>query len=92
MSNIKRNGYNFPADGKYFGTVEAIMAQGEVESASLLLYPFTDFKDVKVTVSDLKNSQGAVIPKANVDVRVVKVWVQTGIGWYSYFADTGGGS
>ena len=90
MSNIKRNGYNFPADGKYFGTVEAIMAQGEVESASLLLYPFTDFKDVKVTVSDLKNSQGAVIPKANVDVRVVKVWVQTGIGWYSYFADTAG--
>lgn len=89
MSNNRRNLYSYPEDGMLGGTLSFIQAQGEFESGSFVIYPYADAKSVTLKVSDLKGKNG-VIPAANIDVRIVKIWVQTGLSWYSYFSDAGG--
>ncbi len=52
---------------------------GEYEPVSFLVTANKDVKNLTVTASDLVGEAGA-IPAANVDVRVVKCWIQAGRG------------
>ncbi|MBE2203543.1 MAG: hypothetical protein IAE94_04330 [Chthoniobacterales bacterium] len=89
MSNVKRTETTFPEDGVLGGTVRIIAARGEFEPASVVFFPFADAKKVEIKVSDLTGKKGK-IPASAVDVKIVKIWYQTGLAWYSYFADTKG--
>lgn len=89
MSNLKRTPTTYPEDGILGGPVQVIAAQEEFEPASVVFFGLTDAKAIELKVSDLKGKNGT-IPASAVDIRVVKVWYQTGTGWHSYFADTQG--
>ena len=45
---------------------------GEYEPAAFALYPVKNVNRVKVTIGDLKNEKGDVIPKENIVVKVVR--------------------
>ncbi len=79
----------YPFDGEAGKPVRIISAQNEYEPGSFVLYPLQSFGKVSFEVSDLKSADGAVFPKADLDLKVVKVWYQNGNGWYSYFQDDG---
>lgn len=89
MSNVKRTMTTYPDDGALAAPVRLIAARSEFESASFVFYPFADAAKVELQVSDLVGRNGK-IPASAVDLKVVKVWYQTGAAWYSYFADAGG--
>jgi len=89
LSNIKRTPSTYPTDGKLGAPVRIVAAKGELEPASIVLYPFRDCQRVELEISDLTGTNG-VIPKTTIDAKIVKVWYQTGAGWYSYFADSKG--
>lgn len=91
MSNLKRLETTYPEDGVLGGPVQIIAAQGEFEPASMVFFGLTDAKEVELKVSNLKGESGT-IPASAVDIKVVKVWYQTGTAWHSYFADTQGRS
>ncbi len=90
MSNIKRTALTYPDDGMFEGSLQVVAAQGEFEPASVVLFGDRNLNGMDVSVSDLKNKDGKRIPGTNVDVKLVKIWVQTGCGWYSYFSDSQG--
>lgn len=79
----------FPVDGRHEGEIRIVVAQDEFEPASFQLFSFNGLDKVDLKVSPLKNEKGAVIAAENVDLRVVKLWLQNGNGWQSYFADVG---
>lgn len=87
MSSLKRLGNTEPVDGKKNGTLGFVMAQKELESASFVIRADRDMAKVTLKVSDLKNKKGNTIPASAVDLKVVKIWYQTGTAWHSYFAD-----
>lgn len=64
-SGIRRTPDLFPEDGDFTGPVRAVLAKGEYEDASFLLYGFEDVEDVSVAVD---------VPGIEADVTVVKVW------------------
>ena len=77
-SGIRRTPDLFPEDGDFTGPVRAVLAKGEYEGASFLLYGFEDVEDVSVAVD---------VPGIEADVTVVKVWYQQGTAWGSFFSD-----
>ena len=87
LSNIQRLPDQFPVDGKINASVDVVMARGEFEPASVVLYSAKDQDKVQLTVSDLKNEKGQTIKAADVDLKVIKVWYQNGNAWFSYFGD-----
>lgn len=89
MSNIKRTQFQYPEDGVLGGPIRIIAAKGEFEPASVVFFPFADAKKVEVKVSDLKGKNGT-IPSSAIDLKIIKVWYQTGTAWYSYFSDSKG--
>lgn len=89
MSNLKRTMTTYPEDGALAAPIRIVAAQGEFESASVVFYPFSNASKVELKVSDLTGKSGK-IPASAVDVKVVKVWYQTGAAWFSYFADADG--
>lgn len=89
LSNIKRLADTPPTDGVPGGTVELLAAKGEYEPASFLLRSQQSVKQVVLKASPLKGKHGT-IPAEAIDLKVVKIWVQTGCAWYSYFADATG--
>ena len=89
MSNIKRLPDTYPTDGAFGAPVQIIAAQGEFEPASVVMRAPRNVKQVVLKATDFRGKAG-VIPAAAVDLKLVKVWVQTGCAWYSYFADTTG--
>ncbi len=89
MSNVKRTMHTYPVDGTLGGPVRIVAAKGEFEPASVVFYPFANAGKVELKVSELVGKNGK-IPASALDVKVVKVWYQTGTAWYSYFADTAG--
>ena len=89
MSGVQRLPDVYPYDGQAGGTVGIVMAQDEYEPGSFLVYPKKDLGKVQLEVGELKNRAGDVFPKADLDLKVVKVWYQNKNAWYSYFADTG---
>lgn len=89
MSPVMRLSDAYPADGSLGAEVGIVMAQDEYEPASFVLYPFADQNKVELKVSDLKSADGSTFPRANLDLKVVKIWYQNGNGWFSYFQDVG---
>ena len=89
MSNLKRTQDTYPGDGILGGPVRIIAAQGEFEPASVVFFSFENAKSVELKVTELRGKNGR-IPASAIDVKVVKVWYQTGLAWHSYFADTQG--
>ena len=90
LSSVKRLPNSDNSDGKTSATVSFIAAKGETESASFVLTAPKDVKKVVLTPSALKNAAGKTIPASAIDLKIVKVWVQAGCGWHSYFADATG--
>jgi len=89
MSNIRRTAFTYPEDGVLGGSLNVIAAKGEFEPASFELYSPENLKGVSVSVSPLTDGVNS-LPADCADVSVVKVWVQAGCAWYSYFADPNG--
>ncbi len=87
MSSIKRLPDTFPVDGTLCGTLGIVAAQNEYEPASFVVYPRKNADRFTFTVSDLKSEEGNIFPAAQLDLKLLKVWYQTGSSWYGYFAD-----
>ena len=87
LSNVQYLPDQYPVDGTALCPLDIVMCRGEFEPGSLLLYSATDMEKVQLTVTDLKSKEGKIIPKADVDLKVVKVWYQNGNAWYNYFGD-----
>ena len=89
ISNVKRLPETPPDDGIFGAPVQIIAAQGEFEPASLVLRAPRDVAQVVLKPTDLRGDAG-VIPASALDLKLVKVWVQAGCAWHSYFADATG--
>ncbi len=89
MSDVMRLHDTFPSDGRFAGDVRVVVAQDEFEPASFQLFSFKDMEDVTLSVTPLRTSKGAAINPSDVDLRVIKLWLQNGNAWQSYFADVG---
>ena len=77
----------YPFDGEAGKGARIIMAENEYEPASFVIYPAKDLGKVEFAIGELKNADGKVFPKKQLDLKVIKVWYQNGNGWYSYFQD-----
>ncbi len=78
-----------PEDGRKGGTVQIIAAKGEYEPGSFVVRADEDLGRVSLEVSELKSADGKRFPQSKLDLKVVKVWYQSGNAWFSYFADKG---
>ncbi|MCM8768321.1 MAG: hypothetical protein NC911_01345 [Candidatus Omnitrophica bacterium] len=93
LSPIRRLPDALPSDGIIDNKLWLVGAKGEFLTGSFLLAPWKEVRQLEVKASSLtrKNEPGEktnqIIPAQNVDIRVVKVWWQTGTGWGSYFGD-----
>src|SRR3989344_4980896 len=58
--------------------INIFASPGEYEPATFAVYTDVTLLNVKVDVSDLISSNG-IIPHNNIDVRIVKVWNQSGL-------------
>lgn len=89
LSDVMRLADTYPSDGALGGELRLVAAKGEFESASFQLFSFEDLEGVQLEVSPLIGPDGSVVPAADVDLRVVKTWLQCGNAWNSYFYDYG---
>ncbi len=89
MSDRMRLHDTFPVDGRFAGDVRVIVAQDEFEPASFQLFSFKDMENITLSVTPLRTTTGATIKPSDVDLRVIKLWLQNGNAWQSYFADVG---
>lgn len=89
MSDVQRLPDHYPIDGVAMAPVSIILAQGEYEPGSFLVYPFKDLGKVEFKLTPLRSAEGKVYPQDQLDLKVIKVWYQNKNGWYSYFGDTG---
>ena len=87
LSNVQYLPDQYPVDGTALCPLDIVMCRGEFEPGSLLIYSAKDMDKIQLTVTDLKSKEGKVIPKADVDLKVIKVWYQNGNAWYNYFGD-----
>lgn len=90
MSSVKRLPTTEPTDGVKSGTLGFVAAKGEFESASFVIKSDKAAKKVVLKATDLKNEKGDKIPASALDIKIMKIWYQTGTGWHSYFADCTG--
>ena len=99
MSEFQRLPDVEPQDGVRGGAVRIVAARGEYEPGAFSVCAARDLGKVRFEVSDLKQVEkadgggeretGAVFPKGDLDLRVVKVWYQNLNAWFSYFGDCG---
>lgn len=87
MSDLQRLQYVYPVDGKFNSDVRVVLAKDEYEAGSFQIYPAQDMT-LSFELNDLKSKSGTVLPKSDLDLKVVKIWMQNGNAWYSYFSDT----
>ncbi|MDP7130932.1 MAG: hypothetical protein QF437_10615 [Planctomycetota bacterium] len=87
LSDIPRTPDRYPADGVALGPVEVIAAQGEFEPASLVVRSLKAVDRFIIRAQDLQGPDGATIPASALDIKLIKVWYQSGAAWYGYFAD-----
>lgn len=59
-------------------TVSLQACRGEFEPASFVLRSDTNISSINIVPSDLSSTDGAVIPKTAIDLRLVKCWYQAG--------------
>ncbi len=78
VAGVRRTPDAFPEDGDFTGPVRALLAKGEYEGASFVLYGFDDVDEVHAKVN---------VPGVEADVKIVKVWYQSGTSWGSFFSD-----
>jgi hypothetical protein len=57
-------------------SVSITAARDQTEAASFILNSQKDLSGIQITVQDLSNSQGGIIPASAVNVRTVKSWYQ----------------
>ena len=89
MSDRMRLHDTYPVDGFLEGELRVVMARDEFEPASFQLFSRKDLDDVRLSVGPLKTKDGATIRPEDIDLRVVKLWLQNGNAWISYFDDVG---
>lgn len=87
LSDIPRTPERHPGDGVAFGELAFIAAQGEFEPASLVVTPRRPVDQFLLRAGGLRGPNGAEIPAGAIDIKVIKVWYQSGAAWYGYFAD-----
>ena len=87
VSGIRRNPALFPEDGDFTNAVKVIAAANEYEDASVVLFGFSDLKNVLLVPGALSGPGGAKIEPKEMDAKVVKVWYQQGTAWGSFFSD-----
>ncbi|HOL67737.1 MAG TPA: hypothetical protein PKX93_09805, partial [bacterium] len=91
LSPIRRLPDCLPPDGRIDDRLILVGARGEFVPGSFMLTPWQKVARLEVKVSPLirvsPDGPKAIIPTENIDIRVVKVWWQTGTGWGSYFGD-----
>ena len=75
-----------PAEANFSGDVDVIAAEGEWESASVVVMALKPVGEFTVKMSDLVCGD-ARIPAKDVDIRLVKRWYRTGGAWHTYFCD-----
>ncbi|MFA6716719.1 MAG: hypothetical protein WCS27_15165, partial [Victivallaceae bacterium] len=68
--------------------IRIIAAGGEFESFSILVKAVRKLERLTVLCDELKSSSGAVIPAANIDLKSVKCWYQSGDAWESPYQRT----
>lgn len=86
LSSVRRLPDQAPVDALGRDAIHFIAAKGEFEPASFLIRSSENLEGVQLKADPLKGDAG-VIPAANLDIKVVKVWYQDGTAWYSYYAD-----
>ena len=86
MSWIKRTPDLFPEDGDFAGPVKVLATKGEYENGSFMLFAFEDVDSLVLKPTDL-TCGAARIPASAIDIKVVKVWYQSGTAWGGYFSD-----
>ena len=89
MSERQRLPTAYPTDGVPGGEVRIIAAKGEYEPGSFLVWGRRDLGKVSFGLTEFRNEKGEAFPKADLDLKFVKVWYQNRNGWFSYFGDTG---
>lgn len=87
LSDIKRLPELYPVDGILGGSLDYLIARGEFEPGSFLVYAKQNVDKLELKVSDLKSKSGTVIPASALDAKLVKVWYQCGAGWFGFMAD-----
>ena len=89
MSEVQRLPDVYPADGKPDAPVKIFAAKGEYEPGSFEVWGVRDLGKVSFELGEFKNETGAVFPKENLDLKLVKCWYQNLNGWFAYFGDQG---
>ncbi len=89
MSEMQRLPDTYPLEGKLLAPVRIMTAGEEYEPGSVVFFPLEDLGKVTMTANDLKTKDGKTFPKANLDIKVIRVWYQNKNGWYAYFGDNG---
>ncbi len=78
--------YDLPRCGRLSRTLNLYAAQGEFESAMLVVVPFRPVKNFTLRVGDLRDGS-RVVPASAVDAKIVKRWFRSGGAWMTYHAD-----
>ena len=89
MSDRMRLHDTYPVDGRLAGDLRVVVARDEFEPASFQLFAFQDFPEVELKVGPLRDDTGNAINQEDIDLRVVKLWLQNGDGWQCYYSDVG---
>ena len=76
----------FPEDAIFTANLCTAAAKGEYEPVSFVIYPYQNLDKVNITVSDFKNTKGAVLPASILDRKIVKNWYQA--SWNSQYNNT----
>ncbi len=75
-----------PAVGMTTNALDLIAARGETESVSFVLRAEADVQQVTLTVGDLASPTGR-LAVAQIDLRLVKCWYQSGNAWFTIEGD-----
>ena len=89
MSAVPRMPDAVPTDGVKGGEVKIVAAKGEYEPGSFVVRSDADLGKVRFELGALKDEKGRTFPAGQLDLKVVKVWLQNKNAWFSFFADTG---
>lgn len=78
--------YALPENGELSNKIEVFAAQGEYESASIVVVAFAPLKNFTIRPTALKNGKNTIAAK-EIDCKLVKRWYRTGGAWMTYHAD-----
>ena len=81
LSFFKHSPYATCPENEKIGSVEGVGTAGEMLSLSFSISTTDSTTELQLTPTDLQSSNG-LIPKSCIDLFVVKVWEQAGIGVY----------